>query len=132
MLGNRYHLIPVDLELLSITIWELLLCLQSKSFDFFQCNCDIVDGRPRKDIGVVTEPKDLPIGSVTFNDIGESSAGEYFVAPLKCGRQEFGKQSVKSTLGIMWNHHFSWGDQHQWISLVTLCTNLCPQEHNKL
>ena len=58
---------------------------------------------------MVTEPKDLPIGSVTFNDIGESSTGEYFVAPLKCGRQEFGKQSVKSTLGIMWNNHFSGG-----------------------
>nr|XP_011437301.2 uncharacterized protein LOC105335200 isoform X1 [Crassostrea gigas] len=54
------------------------------------CNCDTMDGRPRKDIGVVTKPEDLPVGSVTFNEIGDSSSGQYFVAPLKCSRQEFG------------------------------------------
>lgn len=56
-----------------------------------QCYCDTMDGRPRKDIGVVTKPEDLPVGSVTFNEIGDSSSGQYFVAPLKCSRQEFGK-----------------------------------------
>lgn len=57
-----------------------------EKFFLMQCNCDIMDGRFRKDIGVVIKLEDFFVGFVIFNEIGDSSSGQYFVVFFKCSR----------------------------------------------
>ena len=54
------------------------------------CNCDIADGKARRDFGWITNRADLPVGSVTFNEIGGSSQGMYSVGWLGCSQAQFG------------------------------------------
>ncbi|KAL4228481.1 hypothetical protein ACF0H5_011528 [Mactra antiquata] len=58
--------------------------------DQFGCNCDVKDGKTRKDFGKVVDKADLPIGTITLEEIGGISSGRYLVGPLKCSQIEFG------------------------------------------
>ncbi|KAH3692470.1 hypothetical protein DPMN_194311, partial [Dreissena polymorpha] len=62
--------------------------------DNYGCNCDVMDGVTRKDFGKVINKSDLPIGSVTFLDIGGTSIGKYSVGPVMCAHKEFGIQAT--------------------------------------
>ncbi|KAK3105571.1 hypothetical protein FSP39_000840 [Pinctada imbricata] len=57
-----------------------------------QCNCDILDGQTRKDLGTVLNRDDLPIVDLVFNDIDEASGktGQFHISSLKCAPIEFG------------------------------------------
>lgn len=58
--------------------------------DAFTCNCDIQDNATRSDFGYVLNKTDLPIGSLTFSDVGPGIFGSYLVGPLMCSQKEFG------------------------------------------
>ncbi|XP_064597834.1 LOW QUALITY PROTEIN: uncharacterized protein LOC135464334 [Liolophura sinensis] len=58
--------------------------------DTVQCNCDIQDGKQRKDFGTIINKDELPVGSVTLNDIDAESKGTLSVGALRCGQKQFG------------------------------------------
>ncbi|KAK3577967.1 hypothetical protein CHS0354_020807 [Potamilus streckersoni] len=58
------------------------------------CNCDIADGVERTDFGVITNKADLPIGSVTFLEVGSGRTSMYYAGPLRCAKKEFGYEAT--------------------------------------
>ncbi|XP_064594774.1 uncharacterized protein LOC135461554 [Liolophura sinensis] len=54
------------------------------------CNCDIADGKERKDFGLIINKADLPVGSVTLKEVGGDKKGSLSVGPLMCGQNQFG------------------------------------------
>ncbi|CAD5119519.1 DgyrCDS8121 [Dimorphilus gyrociliatus] len=55
-----------------------------------KCNCDIVDGEWRKDLGVITNKEDLPLGNLNVKDIGTDKNIRYTVSRLMCSTNQFG------------------------------------------
>lgn len=52
-----------------------------------KCNCQIGDGKARKDIGLIIDKNDLPILKVTST----VSDGIFVLGPLECSQKQFGK-----------------------------------------
>lgn len=67
-------------------------CGLAKSCDdpSVKCNCDITDGKSRKDIGVITNKGDLPVGNLNMSDIGSGKTIKYLVSRLMCSTNQFG------------------------------------------
>ncbi|XP_064643492.1 uncharacterized protein LOC135497618 [Lineus longissimus] len=56
-----------------------------------QCDCDIKDGKTRKDFGLLTKSGPLPVGKLKFKKVGKGGAkGKFSVHMLKCGQAQFG------------------------------------------
>jgi len=60
-----------------------------------------MDGVRRKDFGVEYNKDKLPIGSVTFLDVGGSSQGDVIVGPLKCGEKPFGRTALVTHIFLL-------------------------------
>lgn len=70
------------------------------------CNCDIVDGNTRKDMGLITVKENLPVGSLTFNAIGGDKKGRYVVGWVQCAPEHFGKMLVCKPSSMLQNIAF--------------------------
>jgi len=66
-------------------------CGATKSCDdrTASCNCNIKDGKMRKDFGLIINKADLPATRVT-EEAGADSASSYNVGGLECGQKQFG------------------------------------------
>ena len=60
-----------------------------------KCNCDITDGKLRRDFGLIIDKGDLPIVKITLNDIGPDQKGSYTIGALECAQRQFGNFSYK-------------------------------------
>lgn len=81
--------------------------------DTVQCNCDIQDGKQRKDFGTIINKDELPVGSVTLNDIGGDSQGTLSVGALRCGQRQFGKFTYMAVESII--------NEYEWLAGSSPC-----------
>ncbi|KAK6182886.1 hypothetical protein SNE40_010470 [Patella caerulea] len=54
------------------------------------CNCDMNDNVTRYDIGMQTNPQDLPVMSITTDSSSNDSYTEVKIGPLMCAKMQFG------------------------------------------
>ena len=55
------------------------------------CNCDITDGVVRRDFGSVIHKEDLPLTSISVNDVGTGKVANYSIGRLQCAPTQFGR-----------------------------------------
>lgn len=55
-----------------------------------RCNCDIEDGKERKDFGLIINKEHLPVVGLTAV-IGVSRSGTYEIGNLQCSQKQFGE-----------------------------------------
>ena len=59
--------------------------------DTYNCHCDIRDNKTRHDLGQIILKADLPVVGLYLPDIGSGSTVSYWIGPLRCGEEQFGK-----------------------------------------